>query len=95
MAKDPYYSRCARQGADCHGRITWEHAMYFSGRKIQDRWAIIPLCWYHHLGSGLNKRINEFLALRRASEADLAKYPKSNFKQMRTYLEKQYGTTHT
>lgn len=75
LASDPYYQSCARQSAECSGRITWEHALYYVGRQIQERFAIIPLCEYHHLGEGLVKRINEMIALRRATKSDRLKYP--------------------
>ena len=54
-------------------------------------WALIPLCWYHHLGKGLDKRLNEYLAITRASPEDLAKYPKKDWNQLRAYLTGLYG----
>lgn len=91
MAQDPYYSKCARKNAECVGRITWEHSSYYQGKKIQDRWSLIPLCVYHHLGKGLNKEYNRYLALSRATDEDLEKYPKSDFKQQKKYLQQKYG----
>jgi len=79
ISSDPYYLKCARSGSDCRGRITWEHAFIYSGRQINEKWAIIPLCVYHHLGDGLNKRINEKIAVNRATEEDLKKYPRKNW----------------
>lgn len=76
MSEDPYYKACARLNDDCSGRITWEHAWIYAGRQINERWAIIPLCWYHHLGDGMNKRENQRISLARASEEDLKKYPR-------------------
>lgn len=65
MAEEHYYKTCARKNSECRGRITWEHAFIYKN-KIQERWAIIPLCVYHHLGNGLNKELNHYLALKRA-----------------------------
>lgn len=90
LAEDPYYKICARVDFDCSGRITWEHAHYYAGKQIQERWAIIPLCVYHHLGPGLNKELNQAIALARASDEDLAKYPRGNWQQMKSYLFKKY-----
>jgi len=87
MEEDPYYKRCARKSGECNGRITWEHAWIYGGRQINEKWAIIPLCVYHHLGAGLNKKINQRIALERATDEDLAKYPKKDWN-----YEKQYGT---
>ena len=75
MAADPYYQICCRRDGECSGRITWEHAFTFAGRQVQEKWAIIPLCWWHHLGRGLNKAINRIIAIGRATPEELAKYP--------------------
>lgn len=75
MAAEYYYHHCCRRDEHCSGRVTWEHCFTYAGRQVQERWAIIPLCEYHHLGSGLNKRINREIAISRATPEDLAKYP--------------------
>ena len=73
---DPYYKTCAREGTDCDGRITLEHALYYAGKQLQEKYAIIPLCVYHHLVPGLQKRTNQAIAYSRATDEDLQKYPK-------------------
>lgn len=91
MANDPYYKSCARKGSDCSGRITWEHSFIYKN-QIQERWAIIPLCWYHHLGDGLNKELNQYLALKRADIEDLCKrMPRKDWKQIYSFLNKKYA----
>jgi hypothetical protein len=46
---DDYYKKCARHSEDnCKGRVTFEHAWIYASRQIQEKWAIIPLCEYHH-----------------------------------------------
>jgi hypothetical protein len=87
MANDPYYSICSRRNHECSGRITWEHCFIYGGRQIQEKWAIIPLCEYHHLGVGLNKRINERIAIERATSEDLAKYPRKDWNLYRNQRE--------
>lgn len=78
----------------CDGRLTMEHALTYSGKQIPDKWAIVVLCeWAHGVGKyaqggGLNKRINEWLALMHASPEDLEKYPKKDWVQMKKYLDK-------
>jgi len=76
MSEDPYYKVCARSNSECEGRITWEHTLLYAGKQIQEKWAIIPLCWYHHLGDGLNKKANRQIVLIRVTEEALIKYPK-------------------
>lgn len=75
MSEDPYYQICARENGDCGGRMTWEHVFLYAGKQIQEKWAIIPLCWRHHLGDKLVKKINREIALRRATLEDLGGYP--------------------
>lgn len=70
-----------------------EHALIYAGRQVDEAWAIIPLCWRHHLGELLVKGVNILFALRRATDADLDKYPKAKARwiQLRAHLEGQYG----
>lgn len=90
IANDPYFTKCARQSAECSKRLTVEHAIIIGGRQCNDYWCLVSLCWYHHLGKGLNKEYNRYLALSHATDADLEKYPKSDFKQMKKYLISKY-----
>lgn len=81
LEEDPYYHTCARANGDCRGRITWEHALYYVGRQIQARFAIIPLCARHHGVDDwqdrglLDKRTNERIAMERATDEDRKRYP--------------------
>lgn len=86
MSVDPYYQVCARKNGECQGRITWEHAFIYAGKQINEKWAIIPLCVYHHLGEGLVKNENQRIALARATPEDLAKYPNFDWEKRRNYL---------
>lgn len=53
----------------------------------------MPICWFVHRGPLLNKRINEWLALNRATRADFEKYPEKieEWERKRRWLNKQYG----
>jgi hypothetical protein len=87
LEADPYYKTCARwREGGCEGRITWEHAFIYAGHQINEKWAIIPLCEHHHLGPGLNKQINQKIALARATAEDFKKYPKFDWRQMKKFL---------
>lgn len=92
MEADPYYKFCSRADSECQGRITWEHAFVWGGKQINEKWAIIPLCVYHHLGEGLVKEINQHIALSRATLGDLFKYPKTDWWQLFKYLHGKYGS---
>ncbi len=78
MDNSPFYQVCARaKEGKCDGRITREHAIYFKGKQVNEPWAIVPLCIYHHKlekyqGDGdLQKEINRWIAYSRATVQDL------------------------
>ena len=48
MSRDPFYKRCCLASEKCSGRIQWHHAVTYAGRRIKDRWAILPVCEWHH-----------------------------------------------
>ena len=61
-----------RRRRNCEGRITWEHALIYGGSQIDEAWAILGICEFHHAvnrhqdGKGMNKEKHEWLALRQA-----------------------------
>lgn len=87
----PEFSSCSRKSRHCWGRITWEHCWIYAGKQINEEWAIIPLCWRHHLGDMFNKEINQWISINKATASDLAKYPKRDWKHVKKYLNKKYG----
>ena len=64
----------------------------YAGKQINEKWAIIPICAFHHAvdqhqdGKGLDKHQNMRIALLRASEEDLAKYPRVDWLQRKLWL---------
>ncbi|MCH8331720.1 MAG: hypothetical protein IH946_10165 [Bacteroidetes bacterium] len=89
---DSYYKTCAREeDGGCEGRITWEHVWIYAGIQINEKWAIIPLCWRHHLGNMLMKTKNQWISLNRATPEDLEKYPRMAWDQKLNYLNSIYG----
>lgn len=99
---DPYYKICARykqHGHECGGKITFEHTVIFAGKQVQEKWAIIPLCEKAHAvngyqdGGDLDKEINVWIALNRASHEDLMKVSKAiNYTREKARLNEIYGT---
>jgi hypothetical protein len=52
MDADPYYRTCVCRGygfGECAGGIQWHHNMIFAGRQVNERFAILPVCYGHHL----------------------------------------------
>lgn len=102
LEEDPFYSVCAKASYPdhtCKGKITWEHALYFGGKQVQERYAIIPLCEYGHSvnshqdGGDLDKKFNEWVALHRATDNELTALSKAENKfHRRNYLDVTYGS---
>lgn len=101
MAEDPYYKQCARVGIGdhvCSGRITWEHALIYAGKQVNEIWAIIPLCEKAHAvglfqdSGDFDKEINVWIALNRATEMELQSISKViDYIAYRNRLNKLYG----
>lgn len=101
MLDDPAYHSCMRNDYFldhmCQGRLTLEHAFIYAGKQINEKWAIIAICaWSHDVdlfqgGGNLNKEKNQYVALMRATDEELAKYPREDWKQKRSYLVSKYG----
>lgn len=101
MLNAPEYQVCMRNAEFndhvCQGRLTLEHALIYRGRQINEKWAIMSLCaWGHDVdewqdAGNIDKRKNEYCCIIRATDEDLAKYPKKNWKQLRKFLINKYG----
>lgn len=101
MSCDEYYKFCSRFEAlsdhQCQpdpltGKlIEWEHVMYWKGSQLQRKWCIIPICYLVHRGGLLDKEINEWIALNRATDAELEEISKvTDYKHKRDYLNGKY-----
>lgn len=97
ILEDDYYKTCARSNTQCDGRITFEHVWIYSGKQVQEKWAIIPLCEFHHSVDNyqdrgdLKKEINEWISINRAKVSDFHKYYKRDWSTRRRYLNAKYG----
>ena len=102
MALNPFYQRCALEGKHghvCRGRVTWEHALIFAGRKIQKPWSIIPLCAkahevdYFQDAHTMSKEMNVWVALNMATPEELKEVSKAiDYVRERDRLNSIYGT---
>jgi hypothetical protein len=90
---------CARRkDGGCDGRITFEHTLIYAGRQIDEVWAIIKLCEWHHAvnkhqdGKGLDKEKNVWIALNRATDQELEQYSKAiDYQLTKKRLNEKYG----
>jgi len=104
LSKDKEYTLCSLHNyqntfGSCAGRVTREHALIYAGRKIQEKWAIIPCCAQHH---GVDfyqdsrgeapKEVRVWVALNRASDTELLSVSKvQNYIRIRAVLNDKYG----
>ena len=105
VGEDPEYTRCALQGllrgviSPCGGRVTREHAIIFAGKKVQEKWAIPPICAAHHgvdayqdAPTQTHKEIRVWVAVNRATDEELFRYSKAvNYLRERDRLNAKYG----
>ncbi len=93
LEADPFMRQCIHEG--CENSPEYEHCFIYAGKQIQRAWAIVPCCTYHHRGQGLDKNFNKYCALIRATDEDLAEFPRADFPQQKIYLITKYDTTKT
>lgn len=98
LLNDSFYGECIRAKENsCRGRITFEHTLVFAGKQVQEIWAIVPLCSYHHEvdefqdNGDLQKEIGQWVALNRAKRVDFNKYPRNDWANKKRYLNAKYG----
>lgn len=97
LLEEPQVCLRADEG-NCQGRITFEHAIIYAGRQLDEVFAILRICEYHHGvnrfqdGGDMNKEKHVWLALNRASDDELRKYSKAiDYIALRERLNKKYG----
>jgi len=85
LAEDPFMKECVIgvYGGICEGRIEWQHAMTYGGKRLNELYTILPLCSKHHREQAKDRQIQENTIIYRiqhfhAEAAFKEKYPKSN-----------------
>lgn len=76
--------------------IEWEHCFIYAGRQIDEAWAIVPCCKFHHRGLGLDKHYNRYVSILRCKmlgkwDDTLRKYPRLDWVQLDKYLTMKYA----
>lgn len=91
---DPFMKKCCYQ--DCGSQdVEWNHALQYRGRQINEWYAIVPLCQYHHRGNNGTifadvKDWCSWVAIMRGMKDLQAKYPKRNWLQEKNYLTRKF-----
>jgi len=89
LEKDERMKRCIICGKL---NPNWHHIWIYAGKQINENWAIVALCEYHHTGSGWNNEVKQFCeqySLSIMTEADITKYPKKNWLQIKKFYDRQ------
>lgn len=77
LSADPFMSKCCVQDGECGGRIEWNHALLFAGRRQQFWWSILPMCSSHHSKTDrydIRSKVNAIM--RERSGGELEKFEK-------------------
>ncbi len=102
MSQDPAMKVCMRKillnDHECEADpltgklLDWEHALTFAGSKINKPFAIISICYLVHRGGKLNKEINRWISLNRATDQELRDISKAvPYLNERERLNRIYG----
>lgn len=80
----------------CSGHIQWHHNLIYADNKVQDEFAIIPLCVHHHYCIDYIRDVIDFIMMCRMTQGDFLTYSRSdkNEAKLNRYLE-VYGDSYT
>lgn len=91
MAADPFYQVCCITGRKDE-RIEWHHALEFAGRRVNQRFCILPLIQSVHREIVKHKEKCDWIMWNRASEEEIRRYSKAvNYQKEKERLNKLYG----
>lgn len=81
LSEDPFMRECCLMFVDfnhmCSGRIQWHHHLKFAGKRVNEKWCILPLCEYHHKKEALFKKNLDDIMVGRATYDELKPYSKA------------------
>lgn len=79
LSEDPFMLTCCLKDFSplCSGRIQWHHHLKFAGKRVNEKWCILPVCEYHHAKEAVYKDFLDIVMLRRATIEELKPYSKA------------------
>lgn len=77
LAEDLFMKSCCVADSWCSGRIEWHHALIYASKRVNEKWAILPLCQQHHKSEASNRVAINKVMVQRATYEELAKYSKA------------------
>lgn len=91
MASDAFYKQCCITGRSDE-KIEWHHNLIFAGKRVNAKFAILPLIETIHENITYYKEECDWIMLNRATDEELAMYSKViDYKRERERLNKIYG----
>ncbi len=86
LDQDPNMHICCVQDENCAGRIEWHHPFIYSEKQINEIWGIIGICAFHHRKAESKelRPVIHGICLSKATEEDLAKYPRKDWGLIRS-----------
>lgn len=77
MTDDTFMNLCCIQDSTHHGRIQWHHHLKFAGKRVNEKWCILPVCELHHRLEAKYKQQLDAVMVSRATYEELSKYSKA------------------
>lgn len=81
LAEDKFMKECCLQGIKilCEGELQWHHSLIYSGKRQNEKGAILPLCRGHHEKESQFRHLLNQIMYTRMTDADRAKYPRKKW----------------
>ena len=78
LSYDPFMSKCCLYRHHlCSGRIQWHHHLKFAGKRINEKWCILPVCELAHKEEAKYKEVLDMKMVKRARYEELVPYSKA------------------
>lgn len=78
LSEDPFMNKCCLEEIGfCSGRIQWHHHLKFAGKRINEKWCILPVCEAHHHLEAQYKYALDEIMVSRATYDELRPYSKA------------------
>ena len=97
LERDPFMSLCIHRHYNykviaCSGGVPeWHHVWRYAGRQIQERFAVVPVCCELHRNEQRDRDFIRWVSLNKASEEELARYPRIDWAVIRANLDETFG----
>jgi len=92
IADSKLNEKCCLWNFDCSGRIQWHHNLIHKGKRVNEPWAILGVCEWHHQRESTYKNELNWIMLNRATDEQLQEYSKAvDYVALKQRLNKHYG----